>query len=40
MLIMLAVSLIRDFANTVCKWMLELANPVPGLSGGWRYKLF
>ena len=36
---MLAVSLLHDFANTAGKWMLELANPVPGLSEGWRIKI-
>ena len=36
---MLAVSLIHDFATTACKWMLGVANPVPGLSGGWRIKI-
>ena len=39
MYIMLAVSLIRDFADTACEWMLWLANPVPGVSGRWRVKM-
>ena len=39
MYIMLAVSFIHDFANTTCKWMLWLANPVPCVSGRWRVKM-